>query len=453
MFYIAMAIALLLLLLSAFNMEKRDIFSPAVLCVGGMFLSTLFALVGRLTWNNIDISFHTAFIVCMGCLAFFIGSSLVEYLDLKTMGSSKSKVQRYFMIGRWKYCVLIALILLALLFRVMDTYRIAGELGIISDNFNLMSKSVRDATANFLPAAEKDQVVDFSVMTKQLDKLSKAVGYVALFVLALEISARRFKRDKVQRAISIILPAVVVLLDFVYVLVCGGRTQIMYMGIAFAAMLFMLYADRSEERLELSIRALGLILVVGIFAIGAFYFAGYLIGREPSGGIVDYTTFYFGGGAPSLDKLLHDFETLSKCDGATFYNMRAFLAKFGILAAPGSSSIVWVGFPGHLSNIFTAFGGLYIDFGLLGMVVLTIVSGVICTGIYAMGRKHHSPYILLLYGYLAPSLFDMARIVFVYYSLLSVNQLMIICMMMALLWFMIREITNHDNDAVSDVEE
>ena len=73
---------IMILLISSFFMYKKynDLFSPTIWYGLIVSVSALCALIGRLTWNNIELGSKVFFIVLIGYLFFLFGEIIVRKL-------------------------------------------------------------------------------------------------------------------------------------------------------------------------------------------------------------------------------------------------------------------------------------------------------------------------------------------------------------------------------------
>lgn len=453
--YLLLAGTILLLFLFFFYIEGWEVLAPAPLCCLAFAVSLILSYIGTNSWNNIDLEPSASVIVLIGCAFFSLGGVLVTkgyrrgYLGSKagrtTLRSSmKETGEESRTVALWRYILLLAVVFFAIALRVFETYQLGNKYGIEYTSYWDLSKSVRNATESFMGGSNIKFDEGFSIIGRQLDKFVRATAFVSAFLSARLIYGTCFQKKKAQVTKNISSFALVIFSCF-YFLICGGRTTILYVCIAFVTVCFILALRDGRNTLKTSVSLLLLGVLAMLAASVVFYYAAALIGRPAKSGMVDYISFYFGCGTPSLQWLLTDTLGIS-IDGKTFFNLNAFLYKFGLVGNPGSSSIDWLWFDSnHASNIFTAFGGMYFDFGCIGVSVLSFISGAFYTLLYRLGRLRGNIFGIMIYGYLAPTVFDMARKDFFCSNLLSVGQILLILLMVGLLWFL----TVDKNDLVA----
>lgn len=436
MAYAVLAIILLALFIAAFVAERFELFAPAPLCCLGFSVSAFLAFLGTSSWNQVELSVSAASVIMVGCLSFclasFIASRVVSTWRREAggvEGATPSSSARL-----WKYAVVAAVVLIAIVVRVKETYELGAELGGSYSNYWDLAEAVRRSTESFIGAGNTEIGEGFSLASRQFDKVVRAIGFVGTFLLARGLNHRGGTRR--ERIVGIVAPLAMVGLCSAYILLCGSRATILYMGISGIAIWALMRLNRGSSALRDSLVMLGCCAIAAVAVAGIFYWTAGLLGRSYDSGAIDYISFYYGGGVPSLQRLM-DWaqETGAQVDGKTFYTFVSFLFKFGLAGDPGSSSIMWIQFGQYPSNIFTAFGGPYFDYGIVGVIALGVVAGAFTTAVYRLARRTASPYLIVLVGYLSGFVFDMARCDFMFSKLISVNQLLVIALMLLVLWF------------------
>lgn len=436
MAYALLAKVLLVLFIVAFVAERFELFAPAPLCCLGFSVSAFLAFLGTSSWNKVELGASAAGVVTVGCLSFCLASFVASRVVSSRHGGARSAegTTSPSSARLWKYAVVAVVVLIAIAVRVKETYELGAELDGSYSSYWDLAEAVRRSTESFIGAGNTEIGEGFSLISRQFDKVVRAVGFVGTFLLARGLNHRGGTRRGLVA--DIVAPLAMVVLCSVYILLCGSRAMILYMGISGIVIWALMRLNRGSTALRDSLAMLGCCAIAAVVVAGVFYWTAGLLGRSYDSGAIDYISFYYGGGTPSLQYLM-DWaqETGAHVDGKTFYTFVSFLFKFGLAGDPGSSSIMWIQLGQYPSNIFTAFGGPYFDFGVIGVIALGVVTGAFTTTVYRLARRTASPYLIVLVGYLSGSLFDMARCDFMFSKLISVNQLLVIVLMLLTLWF------------------
>ena len=444
MMYYVLLIIILIIWLLCISLESFELFSPATLLLAGLIVSIILAIIGISTWNGIELKASGLLVVALGALSFAAGGILVT--KLKRLTWANRNAEAAFASIRspkgWKYCVLGMILIVAVVMRVVETYELADKLGIAGNNYFNISREVRNANAVFVSAESARLDVGFSIVERQFEKVVTAIGYVSVFLIAYEASRSNSVR-------CLVLPLILLAGSCIAVLMTGGRGTLLYFGIAgiaFYAILRLKNGANAKAQLKrlLFVGALGAVIVSV-----AFYFMGALLSGAEESGIVDYISFYFGCGVPSLQAAIDTGVPPVEYPGLrTFYNIYSVLFKFGLASVTSSYSIDWVTLGAHSSNVFTCFSRYFFDFGMLGVVTLSMLAGIVLTIIYKYARYSGGIYSVSTAAFLCPLIFDMAREEFLF-SRLIVSNAVLLAMVLCILAFLLFEKTSKDIDKES----
>lgn len=414
MFYFGLFVLLIALLTFAYLKQGLDISAPATLFLAGMTVAVLLAWVGLFYWNTEDLDLTVFLITAFGVLGFLIGAAsttrICVFENRKTYCNSSFKIDSL----RWVYVLGATVIVAALVLRILESFKMAIEMGIDTSNFQTMMKGVRNATATFFSADAYKLDFGYSIPSRILSKAATAVPYAVLPILAYKLT----NRDN-----RIIWPLVIVALSILSTLATGGRGGLFMMLLSFAIAVFFFGFKQANDKKKFSLTFVILAAGLAVIAAVGFYFMGALVGRKASTGILDYLSFYFGGGLPSFQLLLSD--TIDKAlylGGYTFFNVYSALYKFGLIDTLTSYSIAWVDV-GYSSNIFGPFARFYLDFGITGVIVFSFATGCILTLLYKKAQASFSPVWIAIYCYIAPYIFDMAREEFLFSRMISIDKI------------------------------
>ena len=186
------------------------------------------------------------------------------------------------------------------------------------------------------------------------------------------------------------------------------RTSI-FLLIIFSMMIYLLLNNENMKMKKLVFPAFLSILFIFIF--GLFRAIKYDIYELQN--TVDSICVYISGGIAALDKILNgDYGINSHVfGGMTFGWVYVWLSRIGLWNdEPTFSSYVpnsFVGIgdqfttygQGISTNVYTAFGGVYVDFGLAGILVIFLILGLIYGGFYNYINTRNSGYRYIIYAY------------------------------------------------------
>ncbi len=426
--YFLLIIVTLILWGTAYKFSGYDLFTPVSLFLIGLLLSLILATVGFASWNNVELTGQTVGLIVLGELAFAVTALITFRVYCKKRiqevagASVKIKTVSYYSYETpvWKYIVLIAILLIAIIVRIYETYKIGYELGLDTGSYFSLSHEIREKYAIFMSSEAIKVNIGYSFIERQLEKVFIAVAYVGAFLLAKQI----IKRSKM---INLILSIAVVGMSFLLMVIINDRGDILYVTISIFVFYALLAYREGRSPLEVSRTVVKYILCIALIGIVAFYLLSFLMKRASNGGFIDYISFYFGCPIPGFQRIIDSGIQPNEIPASyTFYYLYAFGYKIGLIEHLQNYSLSWVQFGEHFSNVFTCFARYYFDFGVLGMICLTAIASCILTLIYCLARYEHGLMTVMITGYLTPLIFDMAREEFIFSRIISVNYIMII---------------------------
>lgn len=443
MLYYLLFLILLIIFLYAYQEEGRELFSPAPLALISFMVADVLAIVGMNSWNDVELKWEVFLVIILGVISLLIGvvaaTRVFVPMVLQRLSriGEKEKISIQFDPPIWRYAVVVLLVLLGLFLLISETIQIAKGLGIESGSFPEIAKAVRNETATYNNASNITFDEGFSILERQLSKIVTVVGYVSMFMFVRELMRKR------ERMISIklVAPAILLILSVSFSLASGSRSNVFYYGFAGVVIWAILRMNQGKNNERNKIKLIVGGLIVASVAVLAFYFSSVLVGRKAGDNILEYISFYFGAGIPSFQHIVNTgVETTAIVGSRTFYNLFAFLTKFGLINDLGSSSIAWISLNGLGSNIFTAFARYYLDFGYVGVVLLSLISGLIFGFAYRMARCMESEIWIILYAYFSVYVINLVREDFICSAFLSPAQVIIILLLIVTTIFLIRPI-------------
>lgn len=429
--YLLLLILLLVLFLAALRFSGYMLLAPVPLALLGLSVSLVLAVIGLSSWNHISLEWESVCIVVLGSASLLLGAFLARHLSDRQIArpSSRGAPSSTYTAPIWKYALVAAVLIIAIVVRVVETYRIGAELGADMSSYSAVARAVRSSLAGIMSTDGMRFGVGFSFVERQLEKVATVAGYVSAYLLAHNVSNNR-------RAESV-AAAGLLLLSCVFCIAIGGRTAILLYCIALAASLYICLLRKGRSSSKLAGRFFAIGAVACCIAAAAFYAVSPLIGRPASSGFVEYISFYFGCGTPSLQHLLNSVDLPVVAPGVrTFYYLFSVPYKLGLIDTYPSYSIAWVDMGGHGCNIFTGFARYYLDFGLPGVMVLSVLAGAFMTLVYRMAANKGKPFLIVFSGYLCAYSFDFAREEFIFSRLLSPTQLFFVVIMFVITLFL-----------------
>lgn len=438
LYLIVLLITLFCLALSLRVLEKGQLCSPAVLFLSGMAIATLLAIVGRGSWNNIELKLDGALVLVIGTLSYTVGCLFAHRYARFTM---RVKCNRWLEkseltaseTSKIKYLILLLIVIVAIVIRINETLHIAETLGLnLEEGYFTLSELVRSNTTAIVLDTGRDQAISFSFFINQVDKVVAATGFASAVILAKRLNDGSEKRNA-------LLPSSVLIVSSIYYLVSNSRSGIIWFVASFVVAFYIF--SRMRGAIKISPGKVLLISVAVLLGVALFYVFGMLFGRGAGSGILDYITFYYGSEIPSLQALLDNLPSQSMIIGGyTFNALYTVISKLIPFGGIPSYSIEWIDFGGLQSNVFSCFSRYYLDFGYIGIVVLAFVLGLLLTGLYERTLKMPGSISMLVYCSLSPYIFDMVREEYFYSRFISTTQIITLVLTIVIYVFLISDL-------------
>lgn len=427
--YVLLLCALLVFWLLSFKLSGWELVAPVPLALLGLSISIALAIVGLSTWNHVEMGFEVALVIAVGAASMVVAMALTENRGCFRIARASIGVDGY-RAPIWKYAVVGVLLIFAIGLRMHETIELGIQLGASGSSYSEAAAVVRKSLSSIHTADGMRAGIGFSMIERQLEKVVTASGYVVVYLMARAVAKRECRRA--------LPPFALFLLASSFCLVSGSRTAILYYVVAFFVLTSVfLFREHEEKRKSTSIKLLGVGVAIAAIGCLAFYASSTLVGRKASSGLLEYISFYFGCGAPSLQSLIDKGVPAEAIPGVrTFYFLFSLPFKFGLISDFPSYSIAWVDAGGHGSNVFTGFARYYLDFGFAGLVIFSVLGAVLMTYLYRAARETYAPVLMVLAGYMSVYAFDFAREEFVFSRLISPNQFIIIAIMLVITLFL-----------------
>ena len=438
--YIFILIANIVLWIVILKKSEFELFSPSSISLLGMIASVTLAMIGLSSWNDVILAPETIAIVIVGELAFVTGSlAVIKIPAISKLFQRQSITANVQLIKRTpeskaflRRCAALAIVLvIAIVLRIIETYQIANSLGISGSSLFEISKEVRDRYAVFMSSDSIKIGVGYSMLERQLEKIVTAIGFVSAFLLGRSVPKAR---NDIHGLLAIL---VLLSLCIFNILLTGSRGTILYLAIAAVTSYAISAFNVAGDHRRLALHLLAFCAILAVLAALVFYFLSFVVNQRAGSGLVEYISFYFGCGVPSLERLIEKGVATSAAPGTyTFYNLAAFFYKIGLIEEFPSYSLTWVQLESHSSNVFTCFARYYVEFGITGVIVFSALSGAILSFFYNLARQRGSNVCIALEAFFTPYIFDMAREEFVFSRALSVTYLLIIALIVIITFYM-----------------
>ena len=416
--YFIILLLIIGLAILVWKITKGDWMSPGFVTCAVYGVSVVMAIIGFLSWNkDFGLSGITVGIVTAGLVGVVAGDLIARWLLGKMKISMKLKQKKVVEVPKWVCIATIGLMLLTIILTYFEIRRICLYYDHNPTGITDMLAFYRTKTLLFDAEATTSGVkINFIV-----DQLQKICYLASVFNMVFLVSSWKRKKGKIDRTRRIMY-IIIILLGMVLAFLTTSRSMMVHFAVAFVVIWIIEFMIEKKIRWKKALRRGALI---GIVALTVFYILTPLIGRDNKMNMVEYISFYLGTPISSLNKVVKEEEMKSTVIGErTFYGIHYTLARVGITKkypAQKRKGVVYDGYGGN--NMFSSFGMYYLDFGVYGVVGLSLMFGFITTLIYIFARRNwHNLFVAVLFAYYYYVMIDQIR-GDLFFNLLSISTL------------------------------
>ena len=356
---------IMILLISSFFMYKKynDLFSPTIWYGLIVSVSALCALIGRLTWNNIELGSKVFFIVLIGYLFFLFGEIIVRKLfcHKKLNYVKDEQFKQEILIDKRVVWLTIIYFLFIMVWIYFELGRLTGEYL----NIPKMISNYRMYYTSFNPDFVRSEGLNFFLT--QLFKTVLPITIVYVYIITHNYII--LKKTNIINYIPVILGTCISIF-------ISGRSELVTIAFFFCVLSIFFIIQKALRKKDI----LKIMIYFSIFAligIISFYLMLPLLGRDIPSNIIDYFTFYLGCPLPSFEYWINNFFPLYGYEeNICFIGIMRFLNKLGFIETFNVAQYKFVSFNNGLSS--NAYGMIYCyynSFQYIGIIILPLVVG------------------------------------------------------------------------------
>ena len=403
----------LLLLLLCFYSNGKDILTPSVVVCALFAVSEMVALLSVDTWG-IDYSLEAALILILG-ISIFVIVDLFYYIHLKnkriifhaqgrkrnlTLDNSGNLI----IINKYILWIIIVVNVVYIPVFYLSLMRIAASQG-LQGALGMAMKSLSYDAARSVDT-------NLGIATTLLGRFCLITGYVLLFYFHNNraLIKRKPELNKYKKYNRLLLiPSICYMVASLFQ---GSRIQILLFLVYYFAVSY-ITTQKSGHRWSRkdSMKYIKYALILVVVALPLFYLVLNVLGRSNANlGMFNYLAIYIGGSIQQFNQFVQD-PVVSNVWGKECFNpVYNFLWKLGLrseyipphlefrtLYKIGTSGDRW-----YLGNVYTFFRSPLADFGLGGMVLVTLFFALFYSIYYhnSIKKNNASEYSIIIYAYL-----------------------------------------------------
>lgn len=367
----------------------KDILSPplvmATMFLGGTVITTL----NVFEWK-IDFQLLTYVIVALGIAVFAVPSFYFSQKYEKT--ELRISKQRLFKVSRLKMVIVIAIVVIIMGIYIFSIYQLMARVNYPSKNFQYFIKNV--------DRLGKGHTLNPIVLT--LVKVIDGFAYVCLYMFINNVIIYESKR---QADLLLIVPVV---LFSAKALLSGGRLDILKIAIAALITTYILHKRKVGWHVNISPMYLKIFTIAVPVGVLGFYYSVSFAGRTLSRTIFQTVATYFGGPVQHLNQYV-----MAPIESSGIFAQETLLSLMNTISSltkafPKTPSVAleYRQLSVTKGNIYTFFRRPLHDFGFFGMLIFTLLVGILFAYIYYRFLKYSvnsvkNDLITIFYGYIA----------------------------------------------------
>lgn len=383
-----------LLFFLSLKTNDDDFASPSVVFSLCFFMSSLLLALNTFVWNY-EISSTTVIILSGGILFFWLGCQSRKRIKLVIKKESENgfnkrigmeqygSISYFFSIPFTVTLLAICVELVSTLIRLLSIRSVTGSLNVFS---NTILKTYRAVA-----------IVPYGTLLKLLSPLVEVIALIYLLIISDCLVYK--KRIRIINLVPILF----------YISFCAlssSRIEIIYLVVIFLAIYLVVYRTKTKKNLSLKqFILLSFAIVAGVFL---FFGLGFLTGKSQSQvSISDNIAMYAASSIPAFDNYIQNFTyEISNLGTLSFFGLTNFLSYFGLTtshSATRNAEFVMLGSMKHMTNIYTCFRPLLIEYNYVGMLLVLFLEGRIFQSVYQKAclsyADNGNPNWLIFYAY------------------------------------------------------
>ncbi len=368
---------LLVLLIFAYFINKKELVAPGVIFASSFFIASLFALANVKKWS-LDLDYRTFLVIVLGVLEFISISGVINLLQPINYKISRSNdiIEDDVLVVNKKRTFIYILIFIELFNIWMMIKYIKSASGL--SNLSMALNYLREES--FL---ENSSVTKMPWLTAFGSNFNMSVGLFFEYILA-----QSFFNKKIFSWPIVIVTALGILTPFLN----SSRGVSIFLIISFLIDIYFASVKYKVNTRHSNWKYIIVVIIIGIIVLSLLQWSASLLGRNVENFTpFDYVSNYIGAQIKNLDIFIRtiDFPVKEDIFGKqTFYATLPTLSKIlGLNIGAYKLDLPFQVINGNsLGNVYTTFYPWLYDFGYIGVVILTGVMAIISQLIFNIAR-------------------------------------------------------------------
>ena len=423
-FFLPLFLVLIAITSTAVIRFRFDFMQPSVIVAAMMTLSTFFSLLMIEQWQ-LSMSINGFVLITSSVLAFVVGGMFAQRcLERPAM---QIDTDFCYAIGNWKLRLTVIFMLTMVALNIQSIY----ELSILHGNQSGYSNML----ATLRPLIERNELV-FDRWISYRNQIAQMIACVFWYFFAFNMIFARVNQPKLLLPVLCYIP---------FPILTTARLAMFFFAAYLITVSVFLYQKKHQFTLKSKLNALKYLLGSGAIFIAVFFLIGMLMGKTVS---TERTPFiilahYVGLSIPALDVLTH--QTVIETTGVGAHSLHGVyrvLQKFDEDLPTVPLFDPFVRFVGIDTNVYTALGHYFLDFGYLGTILIMWILGASYTLFYLFVKRREKNFALplILYGVFCYPLFLSSISERVFFDFLSTTPIYAIILLLICKKIFFREV-------------
>lgn len=392
---IAFIIALLLVLILSLIISKDLLAPTSILCLVFVF-ATACALYNTEKWA-FSLTFGSLKLLLAGVLSFAVAAAFVRFFTVKRINSYISiaqsnthmKVEPVGISPIQAYLAVLVFVALIALYFFYLRNTVGGFV-----QFNDIAYAFRRGSS--------DGTMELPFVARLAWNILRGLSIVTVYVLVRNTMAKRLFQNH-----GLVLIGCIILYGFVG-LMSGERACVMRL-VALTVIIWGVYWKRLHPtHANITLKTLVIAVVGFLLVLYGFSAIRFFVGRTMDFAPIDYISYYAGVPIYNFNYAI-SLNVPPSMDGAmTFLGLHNNVARVfgGEIVSVHRTYVVNTVVNLSMGNVYTFMYDYYHDFGVIGIIALTVIYSVIINGLYtiAIYRNRDSAWLTCLYAFVGTTL-------------------------------------------------
>ena len=382
---------IIVLIIFSLKRNNYEVISPCFLFLMPFLLSLFFTIYNIDKWS-VDLSEKTTLVIFLGLVSFVIGTMMLRRKN--TVNIKYKEITNYVSTPKLLIWLIIQIFILFITYRVYSSLVGTSDIKIIMNS--IRSETFKGSDGIIIPGYIS-LMTSFSLMSGLFTSLMVGYSLVTKFI-------GRYK--------FLILSFLNYTISILIFLLGGSRGGMYILLVSLFISFFTFYYKKSQWTKKIKFRYIAIAAIIVFISLYEFKNFALLMGKDYVANMdsSDYLSIYIGAQIKNLDCGLswdYESEVFGKETFRTF--VQFFNGLFGDKKYADYNLFLPFNYVNgyDMGNVYTTFFPFYLDFGYLGVVILSFFMGLISQFVYNKMKTSENPINLysVVYGFIGYALF------------------------------------------------